>query len=88
MKFKTPNDSYPEKGLFYCFLRSVIIVARLKGGSERQKAINITLECKYYIPQCVSGWYSTNRAISLVPRVDSILPSGPLTAFGIQSVAC
>ena len=37
MKFKTPNDSYPEKGLFYCILRSVIIVARLRADPNDKK---------------------------------------------------
>ena len=37
--------------------------------------------------QSVSGRYSSNRAIWFAPGVDSILPSGPLTAGGIRSVA-
>ena len=69
---------------------------RTKGGSGWQKAIDITGACTLswrvrsdiVFSQSVSGEYSTNRAIWLVPRVDSILPSGPLTAGGIQSVAC
>ena len=50
--------------------------------------IELTRKIKYQISQCVSGLCSTNPAIWLVSRVDGILPSGPLTARCIQSVAC